>query len=84
AGKMSSAEARQPLLDERERILADVGQCITQLGKMYASIQGLRGRGQENDELARVRGELDRSLEVAARVQERMRSWDQEQTALTS
>lgn len=82
AGNMSTAEARTPLLDERERILDEVAECITQLGKMYSSIQGLRGHGKENAELARVRAELDRSLEVAARVQERMRSWDRERTAL--
>ncbi|MEM6733625.1 MAG: HU family DNA-binding protein [Myxococcota bacterium] len=83
AGNMSTQEARAPLVAERERILDDVGQCITQLGKMYSSIQGLRGRGRENAELARVRGELDLSLEVAARVQERMRAWDQDQTAVS-
>ncbi|MEM6533738.1 MAG: hypothetical protein AAF654_14035 [Myxococcota bacterium] len=84
ARNMSTQEARQPLVDERERILKEVGECIAQLGKMYSSIQGLRGQGEENAELARVRGELERSLEVASRVQERMHAWDRERTAVGS
>lgn len=84
ARNMSTQEARQPLVDERERILKEVAECITQLGRMYSSIQGLRGQGEGNAELTRVRGELERSLEVASRVQERMRAWDREQSAVGS
>lgn len=84
ARTMSTEDARRPLLDERERILAEVGQCISQLGHMYSSIQGLRGEGRESAELVKVRGELERSLEIANRVQERMRSWENEQSIVSN
>lgn len=82
ARTMATEEARHPLLTERESILQDVGRCISQLGTMYSSIRGLQGHAKESSELARVRGELDRSLDVAARVRERMSAWDEEHASL--
>lgn len=76
ANKMTTQEARGPLEAERERILNEVKACISQLGSIYASVQQLGRVESRPADLAQVRGELDRSLQVAARVQDRMRQWD--------
>lgn len=79
AQQMATPEAREPILEEREKIIQDVFESIRQLGKILAGIQGLGvGEGEEGSRLARVREDLDRSLEVARVVEKRMQSLDRE------
>ena len=68
-------EARQPLLEQREKIIADIQAGIQQLGGTLAALQRLGGTGtQSNRELSRLRDELDQSLQIASRVEDRLNS----------
>lgn len=79
ARKMHTSEARRAILDQRERILEDVTESIRELGKILVGIQGIGTEGKTGfSELARIRAELDRSLEVAKRVNRRMLALDKE------
>lgn len=79
AQNMATAEAREPILRQRERIIEDVGKSIRQLGGILAGIQNIGAEEDAGDrELARIREELDRSLEVARMVEKRMQSLDRE------
>ncbi len=79
AERMTSKSARQPILQERERIIAEVMQTIPQLGHVLASIQALEVNGSSRaSDLAAIRTELDQSLEVAKKVKERMQSMEKE------
>ncbi len=77
--KMTTEDARKPLLVQREKIIEDVGISIRQLGSILADIQGLGTEDSTTDsELTRIREELDRSLDVARTVNKRMKSLDRE------
>jgi hypothetical protein len=67
-------EARQPLLAQRESIIADIQAGIRQLGDTLAALQRLGSGAQSSRELARLREELDQSLQIAGRVEERLNS----------
>jgi hypothetical protein len=79
ARDMSTPEARDVILAERERILEDVTASIRQLGKILAGIQRLGvSEGEAGSDLARIRDELDQSLEVAKAVEKRMKDLERE------
>ncbi|MCX8036160.1 MAG: hypothetical protein N3D11_03705 [Candidatus Sumerlaeia bacterium] len=79
AERMSTREARVPILEQRRRIIEDVQKSVTQLGHLLAGVQSLDADSEAGDsELARIRAELDQSLEVARRVEQRMKSLDSE------
>lgn len=75
AQDVSVAEARKALLDRRERIIAEVQASIVQLGQILAGIQSLHGERASTVELSRLRRELEQSLAVARRVDEKMKAW---------
>ncbi|MFH1038175.1 MAG: hypothetical protein V1789_05840, partial [PVC group bacterium] len=79
AHRTANPGARKPILKQRERIIAEVDKSIKQLGKVLAGIKSI-GLGAETEasELARIRDELDQSLEIAKQVKERMKSLDRE------
>lgn len=72
ARQLHTPDARRPLLDERERILADVQVSVRQLGTTLATLQKLGAGTQGSNQLARLRQELDQGLEVASRVEARL------------
>jgi len=74
AKKLDMAEARKPLLTQRERIIKDVQACVKQLGGTLATLQQLGTGSQSTGELSRLRDELDQSLEIAGRVEARLNS----------
>ena len=65
-------EARRPLLEQREKIIADIQAGIQQLGNTLAALQRIGAGDQSNRELSRLRDELDQSLEIASRVEARL------------
>jgi hypothetical protein len=67
-------EARKPLLDQREKIIADIQAGVKQLGGTLAALQRLGTGAQSSRELSRLREELDQSLEIASRVEDRLNS----------
>ncbi|MCP4645449.1 MAG: hypothetical protein GY851_33710 [bacterium] len=78
ARKMNSKEARQPLLQQRERIIREVSQSVAQLGKVFTEVENLKTADSAPAGLARVRTELDRSLAFARSIDEKMQSLDKE------
>jgi hypothetical protein len=73
ARRMSTREARKPILDQRERIIEEIGESVKQLGTILGGIQDLgTGEGTGESDLTRLREELNRNLEVARRVTRRM------------
>lgn len=72
---LNSAAARKPILRQREQIIVEVGRSIEQLGKILAEMQDLGASSQTPADLARVRAELDQSLELARTVDERMKEF---------
>ncbi len=74
ARQLNSTAARQPLLDQRERLIADIQATVKQLSDTLVGVQNL-GTGQGSSrELARLREELDQSLAVAKTVEEQVAS----------
>ncbi len=65
-------EARRPLLEQREKIIAEIQAGVKQLGDTLAALQRLGTGTQSTRELARLRDELDQSLQVASRVEDRL------------
>ncbi|PYI87725.1 MAG: hypothetical protein DME26_05210 [Verrucomicrobia bacterium] len=74
AKQLRMAEARKPLLEQRERVIKDIQAGVKQLGGTLAALQRLDTGGESNHELARLRDELDQSLQIARRVEARLGS----------
>ena len=74
ARTLRNKAARKPLEAERRRILDEVDVSLEALGTLLAKLSTARTAGGAT--LADVRGDLDRTLEVARRVEERMKSFD--------
>jgi hypothetical protein len=78
AERMVTAEAKKPVLEQREKMIDEVKKSIAQLGKVLAGLQSLRTGEGMGAELAHIREELDERLTVAKRVEERMRSLEKQ------
>ncbi len=74
AKQLNSAVARQPLIDQREKIIADVQATVKQLSDTLVGVQSLGSGEGSSRELTRLREELDQSLAVARTVEERVDS----------
>jgi hypothetical protein len=72
AKQLQTAAAREPILEQRERIVRDLEASVRQLGGTLAALQGLSAGGGAHAELTRLRDELDQSLAVASRVESRL------------
>lgn len=72
AGRLTSAEARKPILQQREKIIRDVQASIKQLSGTLVALQNLGASGPARGELDRLRDDLDQSLAVAKTVEERV------------
>jgi hypothetical protein len=85
AKQLALPEARKPLLAQREKIIKDLQACAQQLGDTLATLQTLDTGTQSNRELTRLRDELDQSLQIATRVEERLNSFlDQSESDIRS
>ncbi len=78
AGKMTTKDGRRTALDARERLLEEVADSIRQMAQAIDGVLALSLAEQSPADLARIRRELDESLDVARRVEERMQSIEQE------
>jgi hypothetical protein len=74
AQKLRTPAARQPLLDQRERLIADVQSTVKQLSDTLVGLQTLGSSEGSSTEITRLREELDQSLAVAKTVEERVHS----------
>ncbi len=78
AERMATPQAKEPVLEKREKMIGEVGESIKQLGEVLAGLQGLRAGEGAASELASIREDLDQRLAVARRVEERMRSLERQ------
>jgi hypothetical protein len=78
AHKLNEESARKPLLAEREKVFKEIETCLRDLGKVRAEFRGAAAGDSPVQKLTDVRQELDQSLAVARRVEERMREFDSE------
>ena len=74
AESLASEAARKPILEQREKLVGDVVQTVEHLSRTLASVQGITSRSDGDARLQRLRGELDQSLEVAKKVEQRVDS----------
>ncbi len=75
---MTTKDGRNSTLDARERLLEEVAQSIRQMAQTIDGVLAMGLQEQSAADLARIRQELDESLNVARRVEERMHSIEQE------
>lgn len=73
AEKMRTEGFREKVLNEREQLLDEISQSLSQLAGTIDNVRALALKKGETEKLNRIRHELDESLEVAKRVEERMR-----------
>jgi hypothetical protein len=78
AGRMSG-NARLALLDERERVVQEVQDTVEHLSRTIEQFHSFRVKESEV-ELARLREELDETMQVARRAEERLESLGKENT----
>ena len=57
-------------------MLREVATSLEQLTKVFTGVQALRSTEGMQTEMQSVRDELNRSLDLAARVEERMSQWN--------
>ena len=69
---MASKTARKPILKQREKLVAEVVQTVEHMSQTLASVQGMTSRRDGDIRLQRLRSELDQSLEVAKKVEQRV------------
>jgi hypothetical protein len=74
AQRLNTASARDPILEQREKIMADIQASIKQLSDTLIALQSLGSGDNSTAELSRIRDELDQSLAVAKVVEARINS----------
>ncbi|MBM3879397.1 MAG: hypothetical protein FJ387_06710 [Verrucomicrobia bacterium] len=74
AQQLHTPAARQPILDQRERIIAEVQASVQHLSDTLVGLQTLGTQPGSAKELTRMRTELDQSLELAKTVEARVDS----------
>jgi hypothetical protein len=72
ARQLHSPAARQPLLDQREKIIVEVQATIRQISDTLVGVQNLDAGEGSSRQLTRLREELDQSLLIARSVDERV------------
>lgn len=78
AGKMTTKDGRRTTLDARERLLEEVDRSLQQMAQTIDGVLAMGLEEQSTADLARIRQELDESLNVARRVEERMQTMEKE------
>ena len=75
ADKLSTEAARHPVLEQRELMIHEIQACVKQLSHSLVSLQEFGHVQASTQDLQQMRKELDSSLEVARKVEERMQDW---------
>ncbi len=74
AVRLTTPNARQPILEQRERLIEEVQATVKQLGNTLVAIQNLGTSPTAASGLSQLRAELDDSLKAAARAEARLES----------
>ncbi len=64
AGRLTIAQARVPIIEQREKLLAQVGEGIEELSRILTEIQSLGVQDVNEADFTRILGDLDRSVEA--------------------
>jgi len=75
ASQLTTNDAKAPILAQRESLIDEVQGCVSQLSQTMVSLQNMNQVEATTDRLKQLRTELDQSLAVAQKVEERMRQW---------
>jgi hypothetical protein len=78
AGSMATRDGRRSVLDARERLLEEVSRSVAQVARAIDDVRSLRLETDDGERLARIRQELDESLDVARRVEDRLQTLETE------
>jgi hypothetical protein len=78
AARMTTQDGRRSALEARERLLEEVAQSLRQMAQTIDGVLAMGLTEHSASDLARIRQELDESLSVARRVEERMQSMERE------
>jgi hypothetical protein len=73
---MRTISAREPILAQRERIVEDIYRSIRDLGNLLVALQTLSAADDTGSELSRIRNELNDNLDVARKVDARLREFE--------
>jgi hypothetical protein len=76
ARDIATPDARKPILARRERLIEELRTSVGHLGKILAEVQAMGSSEASDQQLQNVRRELDASLDVAKRVEQRMTRWE--------
>lgn len=76
--QLTTAAAGDPLVHERERLIADVEQTVQRLGMLVTELRVLGTQTDEGADLSRIRSELDSNLAAVRRTAAETRAWVQE------
>ncbi len=74
--RRGSGEDREKALQEREQVIQEVIDTVRHVQSTVEQFRGFAAKRSE-DNLGRLRQELDKAMQVARRTEERMASWDQ-------
>ena len=72
ANRLTTSGARRQVMASREALVQEVSQAADDLERVVGQVEAMGVLGGDASELARMREELNRSLEVARRVEERV------------
>jgi len=78
AQEVDSKRGEEIVLKQREKIIDDIESSVQQLGKVLEGVLSLGISKNDDTELARIRDELDQSLEIARRVENRMNDFNRD------
>lgn len=76
ADKIEIEQAKIPILERRNEIIKRVEASVEKLSHIYAEIQRIVIEEKSDDDLERIRRELDNSLEVARRVEKKLSAFN--------
>ncbi len=78
ARRVSSPSAREQVVSQREQLLTEVQQGVDELARTVDEVHTLGARTVTSENVSRFRDELQRNLDVARKVEQRMRDLEAE------
>lgn len=70
---LKSSVARKPFIEQRERLLEEVGRSIERISATLAGLETMGSKAEDETEVRRIRDDLEQTLAMARRVDARMR-----------
>ena len=74
ADSLASDVAKKPILEQREKLVSEVVGTVEHMSRTLAAVQSITSKPEGDARLPQLRSELDQSLEVAKKVEQRVDS----------